>query len=61
MKITVLVTDLFPDQATLQAALRELATEHQITCLDARAPEDDASRWDSVLETLLDAERIVTV
>jgi len=60
MKILVLDSGLFPDRETIEAALTELATGHQVSCLDLTASAMIKKDWDRALTEILQADLIVT-
>lgn len=60
MRILALNTGLFPDQATLDAALRSLPAEHHLRRLDTPSRDAGDEAWDEVLRTILASDLIVT-
>ena len=60
MKIVVLKTDLFPEKAVLEASLEQLGSDHEISRYDTNAELSD-SDWDSVVQEIVSADRILTL
>lgn len=60
-KILVLSSGLFPDVATMEAALGELASGNQISRLDLSAEKMDDAAWDAVVSAITSADRVVTL
>ena len=60
-EIVVLVTGLFPDAATVDAALHTLSNGTQHVRHDLQAPSMDDQAWDRVLNDVMSANTIVTL
>ena len=60
MKIVTLDTGLFPDGETVEAALGQLESGHDVRRLDVPADATDDAGWDKVLADLLAADMIIT-
>ena len=60
MTIVVLETDLFPDAATVEAALAP-AFGPGLQRFDLRRADMEETYWERVLDALLSAERVLTL
>jgi len=60
MKIFVLNTGLFPEKGVLEDALAQLGPDHEVSRhdVDAALADDD---WDRAVQTLVSADRIITL
>lgn len=60
MKIFVLNTGLFPENAALEDALARLGSDHEVSRHDADASQTDED-WDRAVQALVTAERVLTL
>lgn len=60
MKIFVLNTGLFPEKGVLEDALVQLGSDHEVSRHDADAELTDDD-WDHAVQTLMSADRIITL
>lgn len=61
MNIVQLNTGLFPDAQTVNAALRRMAEAHHVAVIDVTRRDMRESDWDAVMQTLLAADRIISI
>lgn len=61
MKILQLNTGLFPDVQTVNAALRQMATTHDVTAIDLTRRDMRENDWDAALQAILAADRIISI
>jgi len=57
----VLVSGLFEDAATVEAALQHLAAGSGVERAALPADHDDAAAWDDILRTIMRARKIVSL
>jgi len=60
MKIFVLDTGLFPEKDLLEDAVDQLGSDHEVSRHNANAELTDDD-WDHVVQTLVSADRIITL
>jgi hypothetical protein len=60
MKIFVLNTGLFPEKGVLEDALVQLGSDHEVSRHDADAELTDDD-WNHAVQTLMSADRIITL
>lgn len=59
--ILALHTGLFPDAATVTAALDTLAGHAEIRRLDLSRPQMDAAAWDAVAAAILECDVVIAM
>lgn len=61
MNILQLNTGLFPDAQTVAAALRQMAQTDRVDVIDITRRDMRESDWDTALEAILAADRIISI
>lgn len=61
MKIVQLNTGLFPDAQTVTAAVRQMALTHEVGVVDITRRDMKESDWDAAIQTMLAADRIISI
>lgn len=61
MNIAQLNTGLFPDAQTVDAALRQMAETHRVDVIDISRRDMRESDWDAAMQTILAADRVISI
>lgn len=61
MNILQLNTGLFPDAQTVTAALRKMAETQHVTVVDISRRDMRESDWDSAIQKILAADRVISI
>jgi hypothetical protein len=61
MNIFILKTNLFAEKDTLEQAITHFEPEHQVESYDTTQSNLDENDWDTVLNKLMAADRVITV
>jgi hypothetical protein len=61
MNILQLNTGLFPDAQTVDAALRQMMETAQVSIVDITRRDMRESDWDTAIQAILAADRIISI
>jgi hypothetical protein len=60
-QVLVINTDLYPDKENVKAALETLKADADIKWIDLPPSQTSEAFWDSLVEDLLAADRIISI
>lgn len=61
MKIFVLKTGLFPENASLEEAISTLESDHEASYLDTRRSNLTDEDWDKAVQAIMTADQVLTL